>query len=214
MYSGLISLKIDWFDLLALQRTLRSLLQHHSSEASILWHSAFFTIQLSHLHMTTGKTGALTTRNFVGRVVSLLFNTLSRFVVAFLPRSHHLIPWLPSLSSVVLSPRRGALSLLPPLPLLFAMSKGADATILDFLFSFKLALSLSSFTPIKRLFSSSSLSVIRVVSSACLRLLMFLPPILIPACHSPSPAFLMMCSACGLNKQVTADSPVVLLSQS
>ena len=129
--------------------------------------------------------------------MSLLFNTLSRFVIAILPRGNHLlISWLPSLSSVILSPRRRALSLL-----LFAMSKGADAMILDFLLSFKPALSLSSFTLIRRLFSSSSLSVIRVVSSAHLRLLMYLPPILIPACNSSSPAFLMMCSAYRLNRQ-------------
>ena len=86
-YSGLISFRIDWFDLLAVQGTLKSLPQHHSSKASIFWHSAFFMVQLSHPHMTTGKTIALTTWTFVGKVISLLYNTLSRFVVAFLPRS-------------------------------------------------------------------------------------------------------------------------------
>ena len=86
-YSGLISFRIDWFDLLAVQGTLKSLLQHHSSKASILWHSAFLMVQLSHLSMTTGKTIALTIWTFVGKVVSLLFNTLSRFVLTFLPRS-------------------------------------------------------------------------------------------------------------------------------
>ena len=86
-YSGLISLKIDWFYLIPVQGTLQSLLQNYSSKASILWHSAFFMVQLSQLHVTTGKTIALTIWTFVGRVVSLLFNTLSRFVVAFLPRS-------------------------------------------------------------------------------------------------------------------------------
>ena len=94
-YSGLISFKIDWFDLLAVQATLRSLLQHHSSKASILWCSAFFIVQLSQLYMTTWKTIALTTWTLVGRVMSLLFNTLSRFAIAFLPRSNHLlISWL------------------------------------------------------------------------------------------------------------------------
>ena len=86
-YSGLISLKIDSFDLLAVQGTLRSLLQHHSSKASILQHSAFFIVQLSHPYMTTGKTIALTIWTFVSRVMSLLFNMLSRLVIAFLPRN-------------------------------------------------------------------------------------------------------------------------------
>ena len=96
-YSGLISFRIDRFDLLAAQRTLKSLLQHHSLKASILWHSAFFTDQLSYPYMTTGKTIALITQTFltiwtfVGKVMSLVFNTLSRFVVAFLPRSKHLL---------------------------------------------------------------------------------------------------------------------------
>ena len=87
--SWLISLKIDWFDLLAVQETLKSLLQHQSSKASVLLHSAFFIVQLSHLYMTTGKTKALTIQTFVSKVISLLFNTLSRFVIAFLPRSNH-----------------------------------------------------------------------------------------------------------------------------
>ena len=86
-YSGLISFRIDWFDLLAGQGTLKSLLQHHNSEASILWHSAFFTVQLSHPYMTTGKTIALTRRTFVGKVMSLLLNMLSRLGITFLPRS-------------------------------------------------------------------------------------------------------------------------------
>ena len=88
-YSGLISFRIDWFDLLAVQGTLRNLLQHHNSKASILWCLAFFMVQLSHLFMTTGKTIALTLQTFVGKVMSLLFNTLSRFVIAFFPRSKH-----------------------------------------------------------------------------------------------------------------------------
>ena len=93
-HPGLISFRMDWLDLLAVQGTLKSL-QHHSSKASILWHSAFFTAQLSHPYMTTGKTIALTRRTFVGKVMSLLFNMLSRLVITFLPRSKHLlILWL------------------------------------------------------------------------------------------------------------------------
>ena len=88
-YSGLISFRMDWLDLLAVQGTLRSLLQHHSSKASILQHSAFFIVQLSHPYMTTGKTIALTRRSFVGKVISILFNRLSRLFITFLPRSKH-----------------------------------------------------------------------------------------------------------------------------
>ena len=94
-YSGLIFFRIDWFDVLAVQGTLKSLLQHHSSKASIHWHSAFFMVQLSHPYVTTGKTIALTVCTFVVKVMSLLFNTLSMFVIAFLPRSKRLlISWL------------------------------------------------------------------------------------------------------------------------
>ena len=104
-YSGLISFTMDWLDLLAVQGTLKSLLQHHSSKASILQHSAFFIVQLSHPYMTTGKTIALTRWTFVGKVMSLLFNMLSRLVIAFLPRSKRvLISWLQSLSAVILEP--------------------------------------------------------------------------------------------------------------
>ena len=94
-HPGLISFRMDWLDLLAVQGTLKSLLQPHSSKASILRHSAFFIVQLSHPYMTTGKTIALTRQTFVGKVMSLLFNMLSRLVIAFLPRSRHLlISWL------------------------------------------------------------------------------------------------------------------------
>ena len=94
-YSGLISFRMDWLDLLAVQGTLKSLLQHHSSKTSILLCSAFFIVQLSHPYMTTGKTIALTRRTFVGKVMSLLFNMLSRLIITFLPRSKHLlISWL------------------------------------------------------------------------------------------------------------------------
>ena len=106
-YSGLIFFKMDWLDLLAVQGTLKSLLQHHNSKASILWHSAFFIVQLSHPYMITGKTIAWTRRTFVGKVISLLFNMLSRLVIAFLSRSKHLlISWLQSPSAVIWSPRK------------------------------------------------------------------------------------------------------------
>ena len=102
-YSGLISFRMDWLDLLVVQGTLKSLLQHHSSKASILQCSAFFMVQLSHPYMTTGKTIALTRWTFVGKVMSLLFNMLSRLVITFLPRSKHLlISWLQSPSAVIL----------------------------------------------------------------------------------------------------------------
>ena len=104
-YSGLISFRMDWLDLLAFQGTLKNLLQHHSSKASILWCSAFFIVQLSHPYVTTGKTIALTRWTFVGKVMSLLSNKLSRLVIGFLPRSKHLsIPWLQSPSAVILEP--------------------------------------------------------------------------------------------------------------
>ena len=104
-HPGLVSFKMDWLDLLAVHGTLKSLLQHHSSKASILRCSAFFIVQLSHPYMTTGKTIALTRWTFVGKVTSLLFNMLSRLVIAFLPRSKHLlISWLQPPSAVILEP--------------------------------------------------------------------------------------------------------------
>ena len=106
-YSGLISFRIDWLDLLVVQGTLKSLLQHHSSKASILWCSTFFMVQLSHPYMTTGKTIALTRRTFVSKVMSLFLNMLSQLVIAFLPRSKCLlISWLQSPSSVILEPKK------------------------------------------------------------------------------------------------------------
>ena len=106
-HSGLISFRIDWLDLLAVQGTLKSLLQHHSSKASILWTSSFFILQLSHAYMTTGKTITLPGGTFVGKVMSLLFNMLSRLVVVFLSRSKHLlISWLQSPSVVILEPKK------------------------------------------------------------------------------------------------------------
>ena len=106
-YSGLISFRMDWLDLLAVQGTLKSLLQHHSSKTSILQRSAFFIVQLSHPYMTTGKTIALNRWTFAGKVVSLIFNMLSRLVIALLPRSKNLlISWLQSPSAVILEPRK------------------------------------------------------------------------------------------------------------
>ena len=106
-HPGLISFRMDWLDLLAVQGTLKSLLQHHSSKASILRRSAFFTVQLSHPYMTTGKTIALTRQTFVGKVMSLLLNMLSRLVITFLARSkRHLISWLQSPSAVILEPKK------------------------------------------------------------------------------------------------------------
>ena len=106
-HPGLISFRMDWLDILAIQGTLKSLLQHHSSKASILQCSAFFRVQLSHPYMAIGKTIALTRRTFVGKVMSLLFNMLSRLVITFLPRSKHLlISWLQSPSSVILEPKK------------------------------------------------------------------------------------------------------------
>ena len=182
---------MDWLDLLAVQGTLKSLLQHHSSKASILWRSAFFTVQLSHPYMTTGRTIALTRRTFVGKVMSLFLNMLSRLVITFLPRSKRLvISWLQSPSAVILEPPRIKSDTLSTVsPSISHEVMGPDAMIFVFwMLNFKPTFSLSSFTFIKRLFSSSSLSAIRVVSSADLRLLIFLPAILIPACVSSSPA--------------------------
>ena len=106
-YSQLISFRIDWFDLLVVQGTLKSLLQYHNSKPSILWHSAFFMVQFSHPYMTTGKTIALARGIFVSKIISLLFNMLSRFVIAFLPRSKCLlISWLQSPSAVILEPKK------------------------------------------------------------------------------------------------------------
>ena len=122
-HPGLISFKMDWLDLLAAQGTLKSLFQHHSSKPSILQCSAFFTVQLSHPYMTTGKTIALTGRTFVGKVMSLLLNMLSRLVITFLPRSKLLlISWLQSPSAVILEPRKIKSATVSTVPHLFAMN--------------------------------------------------------------------------------------------
>ena len=157
-YLVLISFRIDWLDLLAVQGILKSLLQHHSSKTSVLWCSAFFIVQLSHPHMTTGKTIVLTRRNFLGKVMSLLFNMLSRLVITFLPRSKCLlISWLQSPSAVILEPpqiKSDTVSTVSPSICHEVM--GPHAMILVFwILSFKPTFSLSSLTFIKRLFSSS-----------------------------------------------------------
>ena len=122
-HSGLISFRMDWVDLLGVQGTLKSLLQHHSSKASVLWCSAFCTVQLLYLYMTTRKTIALTRRNFVGKVMSLLFNMLSTLVITFLLRSTRLlISWLQSPSAVILEPRKINSPLFSLFPHLFAMN--------------------------------------------------------------------------------------------
>ena len=194
-HSGLISFRMDYLDLLAVQRTLKSLLQHYSSKVSILHRSTFFIVQLSHPYVTTGKTIALTRRIFAEKVTSLLFNMLSRLATTFLPKSTRLlISWLQSPATVIFEPQKIKPATVSPSICHEVM--GPDAMILFFwMLSFKPIFSLSSFTFIKRLFSSSSLFAIRVVSSAYLRLLIFLLAISIPAYDSSSPTFLMMCSA-------------------
>ena len=148
-YSGLISFRMDWVDLLAVQGTVKSLLQHHSSKASILQHSTFFTVQLSHPYMTTGKTTALTTQTFVSKVMSLVFNMLSWLVIAFLPRSKCLlISWLQLPSAVVLEPPKiKSVTVSIVSPSICHETMGLVAMILVFwMLSFKPTFSLSSFT--------------------------------------------------------------------
>ena len=152
MDTGLIFFRIDWFDLLEAQGNFKSLLQHHSSKASVLRHSAFFMVQLSHPYMTSGKTIALIRQTFVSKVMSLLFNMLSRLVTAFLPRSKHLlIPWLQSPSDFR-APQNKVSHCFHCCPIYW--SDGTRCHDLSFLMlSFKPTFSLSSFTFIKRLFS-------------------------------------------------------------
>ena len=132
---GLISFRMDWLDLLAVQGTLKSLLQHHSSKASIFWHSAFFIVQLSHPYMTTGKIIALTRWTFVGKVMSLIFNMLSGLVITFLPRSKRLlISWLQSPSTVILEPpKNNVWHCFPCFPTYFPWSYGTRCHDLSFL---------------------------------------------------------------------------------
>ena len=154
-------------------------------------------VQLSHPYMTTGKTVALTIQIFLGKVMSLLFNTLSRLVIAFLPISKCLlISWLQSPSAVILEPKKiKSVTVYIVSPIYLPWSDGSNVMTVFFECWAKSAFSLFYFTFIKRLFSSSSLSTIRVVSSAYLRLFIFLPAILIPACASSSPEIPMMYSA-------------------
>ena len=186
-YSGLMSFIVDWFDLLAVQGTLESLPQCHNSEASIFRCSAFFIVQLLHPYMTTGKSIAFTRWTFVDKVMSLLFNMLSRLVITFLPRSKYLlISRLQSPSAVILEPRKiNYLTVSVISPSICHEMMGLDAMILFFwILSFKPTFSFSFFIFIKRLFYPSPLSAIRVVSSGHLRLLIFLPAVLILACAS------------------------------
>ena len=169
---------LGWTGWTSLQfKRLSSLLQHHSSKSSILQCSAFFTVQLSHPYMTTGKSIALTRQTFVGKLMSLLFIMLSRVVITFLPRSKRLlISCLQSPSAVILEPKKLKSDTVSTVsPSISHEVMGPDAMILVFwMLSFKPTFSLSSFTFIKRLSSCSSFSAIRVVSSAYLRLLIFL----------------------------------------
>ena len=145
-HPGLISYRMDWLDLLAVQGTLKSLLQHHSSKASIFQHSVFFIVQLSHTYMTTGETIALTRQTFVGKVMSLLFNTLSRLLITFLPRSKHLlILWLQSPSEVILEPKNKVCHCFHCCPSICHEVMGLDAMILvSWMLSFKPTFLLSS----------------------------------------------------------------------
>ena len=181
-HPGLISFRMDWLDFLAVQGTLKSLFQHRSSKASLLHPSALFILQLSHSYMTTGNTIAVTKWTFVAKIMSLLFNMLSRLVITFFPQwisiflFHAVSIWsefgAPQIKSVTISTVS---------PSICHKVMGPDAMIFVFwMLSFKPTFSFSSFTLFKRLFSSSSLSAIRMVSSAYLRSLMFLPAILIP----------------------------------
>ena len=133
-HPGLISFRMDWLDLLAVQGTLKSLLQHHSSKTSVLWHSAFFIVQLSHPYMTTGKTVALTRWTFVIKVMSLLSNMMSRLIITFLPRSKHLlISWLQSPSAVILELRKRKSAMVSTVsPSICHEVMGLDALILVF----------------------------------------------------------------------------------
>ena len=203
-YLELISFRMDSFDLLAIQGTLRSLHQHHSSKASILRCSAFYMVQLSHPCVTAGKPIALTRQTFVSKVMSLLFNMLSRCIIAFLPRSKHLlISRLKSPSTVILEPKKiksDTVSIVSPCICHEVM--GQDAMICIFWnLNFKPAFSLSSFTFIKWLFSSSLLSAIRVVSSEVISRFYFLNSTskwkhTVSVFLPPSPSMLLQMAKC------------------
>ena len=196
-HSGLIPLRMDWLDLLTVQGTQDSspIPQFKSNNSSEL--SFLYSQTLTSIH-DYWKTIALIRQTFVGKVMSLLFNMLSRLIITFLPRSKCLfLSWLQSPSRVILEPPKIKSATVSTLsPSICHEVMGLDARLFVFwMLSFKPTFSLSSFIFIKRLLSSSSLSAIKLVSSAYLRLLIFLPAILIPACNSSSPVFLMMYSA-------------------
>ena len=218
-YSGLISFRIDWFDLLAVQETLKSLLQHHSLKASILWLSAFFIVQLSHPYMTTEKTIALTRRTFVGKVISLLFNMLSRLVIAFLSfflsffhsfsfKEHESFNFMAAVTICgdFGAPQNKVSHCFHCFPIYLPWSDGTGCHDLSFL---NVELKARFFTLLFHFHQESSsllsairmFSAIRVVSSTYLRLLIFLPAILIPDHALYSPSFHMMYSAYNLNRQ-------------
>ena len=212
----------DWFSLglmgwISLKsKGLSTLLKHHSSKASILHCSAFFIVQLSHPYMTIGKTIALTRWAFISKVVSLVFNMLFRLVIAFFPKSKHLLnSWLQPLSAGILEPKKiksATVSIVYP-SIWHEVMATEDMILVFWMLNFKPAFSFSSFTFIRRFFSYSSLFFIRVVSSAYLRLLIFLLAILIPACASSSTLFLMMNSTYKLHKQGNNIHLDVLLPQ-
>ena len=195
---GLISFRMDWLDLLAVQRILRSLLQHHSSKASIPRCSAFFIVQLSHPYMTTGKTIALTRRTFVGKVMSLLLNMLSRLVITFLPRSKRLlISWLQSPSVVILEPRKIKSDSVSTVSTSICHEvMGPDAMIFVFwMLNFKPTFSTLHFhfhqEAFEFLFTFCHKGDVICISEV----IDISPAILIPTWASSSPAFLMMYSA-------------------
>jgi len=228
-YSFLISFRIEWFDLLALQGTLKSPLQHHNSKRSVLWCSGFLMNQLSHSYMTTGEKKHkkhsfypidICWQNVSFVRVFLLFNMLSMFVKVSFQGASVLISWKQSLFTVILEPKKIVCHSFHFSPSICLEVIGPDAVTLVFwMLSFKPVYSLSSFTFIKRLFIPASLSTIRVVLLfAYLRLLVFLPAILIPACDSSNLAFQMMYCAYKLNKQVDnihpCHTPFPILKQS
>ena len=203
--SGWFPLGLTGLISLLSKEPLKSLLQHDNSKPSIVQHSAFFMVQLLHPYKTAGKTIALIIQNFFGKVMSLLFNMLPRFVIPFLPRNKCLlILWPKSTVCRDFGDQKNQ----PPPPFIWHEMMDLNAMILVFwMLSFKPTFSLSSFTLIKRLFTSSLLSAIRVVSSAYLRLLIFLLAILIQVCDLFSPTFCMMYSAYKLNKQGNSIQP-------
>ena len=200
-YSGLISFRMDWLDLLAVQGTLKSLLQHHSSKVSILRLSAFFIVQLSHPYMTTGKT-ALTRWTFVGKVMSLPFNLLSRLVIALLPRNKRLlISWLQSPSAVIWSQENKISHCFHCFPICLPWSDGTRCHDLSFL---NVEFQANFFTLLFHFHQETLYFFLAFCHKGVViwisEVIYISPTILIPACASSSPAFLMMYSVYKLNK--------------